>query len=315
MVIQTPRRSVSILNSCPFLLVSPERCWECGLSRTNGDLIIPILYSERADGKLQWEHDGPLEHVVPSHGESPRRVDEAGRVGIETARDGIHHSELTEGVDGAEHHDANDQEVDEEGGRTALGERTARADEEAGANGATNGDHVQVAGPHAALELDDAGAIVALLEGLQAGDHCGSSEVLVPREGSGMVDEPIVAVILGKSITALLVAERGRRAHLAHLLIRHDRRAVAGVDWKAERESGRWSLCLLDARREVKGGQRNKRHETKRDGKAGEAARYIFIIRGISGPLGTKGGSGAGAQSHRRAMRRTKQLGRLVAGD
>ena len=38
-------------------------------------------------------------YVVPTHGKTPGRIDEAGRVGIETTGDGVHNSEFTESVD------------------------------------------------------------------------------------------------------------------------------------------------------------------------------------------------------------------------
>lgn len=41
----------------------------------------------------------PLKHVVPAHSEAPGRVDEASRVSVEAAGDGVHHRELAEGVD------------------------------------------------------------------------------------------------------------------------------------------------------------------------------------------------------------------------
>lgn len=46
----------------------------------------------------------PLENVVPTHCKAPRRIDEADRVGVETARDRVQHGHFTESVDNVEHH-------------------------------------------------------------------------------------------------------------------------------------------------------------------------------------------------------------------
>jgi hypothetical protein len=40
-----------------------------------------------------------LEDVVPAHGETPGRINEASGVGIETTGDGVHNSEFTKSVD------------------------------------------------------------------------------------------------------------------------------------------------------------------------------------------------------------------------
>lgn len=61
-------------------------------------------------------------YVVPAHGETPRGVDEADRVGIETTRDRVHDSEFTESVDDVEDHDSGDGEADQDGSRATFGQ-------------------------------------------------------------------------------------------------------------------------------------------------------------------------------------------------
>lgn len=99
-------------------------------------------------------------YVVPAHGETPRRIDEAGRQSVETTRDRVHNSELAEGVDDVEDHDTGDGEADEDRTGTTLNKGATGADEETSTDGTADGNHVQVTGLHGAIELDVAGTEV-----------------------------------------------------------------------------------------------------------------------------------------------------------
>lgn len=57
------------------------------------------MHSETGDKQFKRQDNGPLEDVVPAHGKTPGRIDEASRVGIETTRDRVHDSEFTKSVD------------------------------------------------------------------------------------------------------------------------------------------------------------------------------------------------------------------------
>lgn len=59
-----------------------------------------------------------LEDVVPTHGKTPGRIDEADRVRVETTRNRVKNSKFTESVNNVEHHDTNDQEINEHPPRT-----------------------------------------------------------------------------------------------------------------------------------------------------------------------------------------------------
>jgi hypothetical protein len=59
-----------------------------------------------------------LEDVVPTHGKTPGRIDEADRVRVETTRNRVKNSKFTESVDDVEHHDTNDQEINKNPSRT-----------------------------------------------------------------------------------------------------------------------------------------------------------------------------------------------------
>ena len=84
---------------------------------------IPPLDCETSDDELERKDDGlnqlsvdnrnccyanqevyPLEDVVPTHCEAPRRIDEANGVGVETTGDRVQHSHFTESVHDVEHH-------------------------------------------------------------------------------------------------------------------------------------------------------------------------------------------------------------------
>jgi len=110
-----------------------------------------------------------LHDVVPAHGKTPRRINKARRVCVEAARDRKHDREFSESVNRVEHHDTDNDKVNEQGAGTARGQGLSRADEETSANGATNGNHLQVTRLHGAVERirNVALLVVAPLERLE----------------------------------------------------------------------------------------------------------------------------------------------------
>lgn len=79
-----------------------------------------------------------METVVPAHGETPGRINEARGVSVETTRDWVHDGEFTEGVDDVEDHYTDDTEADEESGRATCVEGGTGTDEETSTNRTTN---------------------------------------------------------------------------------------------------------------------------------------------------------------------------------
>lgn len=87
----------------------------------------PVLDDCTANRQFKRKNEGPLHDIVPTHGETPRRINKSvGIAGdllahvligywqnsrIETTRDGIHDSKLTESIDNVEDHDTHDQET------------------------------------------------------------------------------------------------------------------------------------------------------------------------------------------------------------
>ena len=69
----------------------------------------------------------------------------------------------------------------------------AGTDEETSTDGASNGNHVEVATPHGAVELDDTEAIVALLEGREV-EAIPGPEVLLADGGSGILGSIVTAI-------------------------------------------------------------------------------------------------------------------------
>ena len=55
-----------------------------------------------------------MKDIIPAHGETPGRIDEAGRVGIEASGDGEHDGELSQRIDDVEDHDTDDAEGDDQ---------------------------------------------------------------------------------------------------------------------------------------------------------------------------------------------------------
>ena len=146
--------------------------------------MVPVTDSERRDGEFERYDDSPLEDVVPAHGKTPRGVDEASRVRVETTRDRIHDSELTKGVHDVEHHDTDDEEIDEQGGRATVGKGLAGTDEETSTDRTTDGDHVQMASLHGSLELLDVDVGLTPLEGAEVETIAGHEVLLVAIRGN-----------------------------------------------------------------------------------------------------------------------------------
>jgi hypothetical protein len=145
----------------------------------DADVLIPVLNGDTAHDELERENDGPLENVVPAHGETPGRIDETGRVGVETTRDRVHNGELTKSEDSVEHHDTNDQEVHEERTGSTLAQSTTGTDEETSTDGTTDGNHVKMASLHGAIQLDHTLAVVLHLEGVHAQAGAGPGILII----------------------------------------------------------------------------------------------------------------------------------------
>lgn len=134
-----------------------------------------------------------------------------------------------------EHHDANDEEIDEQSTRALStrsarripGTRTmakrydqgprgrktytraqsrARTDEETGADGTTDGDHVEMARLHGTLELDETPAIVGLLEGLGV-EAIAGHEALLAMSARRLLGDDLAGSLIGEAIAALLAAQ------------------------------------------------------------------------------------------------------------
>lgn len=149
------------------------------------------------DGKFERQDHSPLHDVIPTHSESPSRVNEASGVGIKTTRDRIQDSKFSKSIDcnitvslgrgssfayrkhtDVEHHYTDYNEINQERGRSTSTQCAAGADKESCANGATDGNHVQMPWLHGAFKLSDACAIIPLLEGLEVESSSGVEVLL-----------------------------------------------------------------------------------------------------------------------------------------
>lgn len=88
-------------------------------------------------------------------------------------------------MDDVEDHDSSNQEADEDGTGTTLGEGTTGTDEETSTDGATDGNHVQVTLLHGTIELDIAGTIVTYQEHMLVGAKEATEERERGREREG----------------------------------------------------------------------------------------------------------------------------------
>lgn len=87
----------------------------------NADVNVfsPILNGDRGGGEFEGQDCQPADGIVPAHSKPPGWVNEAHNVGIEGAIDRIEDRQFTEGLHGAQQHEADDDEADENAARTA----------------------------------------------------------------------------------------------------------------------------------------------------------------------------------------------------
>lgn len=97
------------------------------------DIRLPEFDCDGSGDDFEGQDDEPLHGVVPTHGEAPGGIDEAGGVGSEGTSDGEEDGHLTEGVDGGVQHDTDEGECDDDGGGTTGAEGSTRPDEQTGA--------------------------------------------------------------------------------------------------------------------------------------------------------------------------------------
>lgn len=95
---------------------------------------LPELKRDTGSGKLEGEDSKPVDSVVPANRETPCGVNEADGVGKERAVYRVHDTELGKSLHHHEHENTDDEEADNQGGRTTSGEGLARADEQTSAD-------------------------------------------------------------------------------------------------------------------------------------------------------------------------------------
>lgn len=88
------------------------------------DIFSPELDGDGSGDEFERKHGQPSKSVLPTHGETPRRIDEADDVGKEGTVDGVEDSHLSESQACAEKHDTDDEISDEESSRATLLEGT-----------------------------------------------------------------------------------------------------------------------------------------------------------------------------------------------
>lgn len=101
------------------------------------DIFSPELDGDGGSDQFKGEHSQPSQSVLPTHGEAPRRIDEAADVCEEGTVDGVEDSHLSQGQACAEKHDTDDEVTDEESSGATLLKGTTRTDEETSTDGTT----------------------------------------------------------------------------------------------------------------------------------------------------------------------------------
>jgi len=84
------------------------------------DIFSPELDGDRGGDQFERKHSKPSKSVLPTDGETPRRIDEAADVCEEGTVDGVEDSHLSQGQACAEKHDTDDEITDEESSRATL---------------------------------------------------------------------------------------------------------------------------------------------------------------------------------------------------
>jgi hypothetical protein len=88
------------------------------------DIFSPELDGDGGGDEFERKHGQPSKSVLPTHGETPRRIDEADDVGKEGTVNRVEDSHLSESQACAEKHDTDDEISDEESSRATLLEGT-----------------------------------------------------------------------------------------------------------------------------------------------------------------------------------------------
>lgn len=157
-----------------------------------------------------------------TYSKAPGRVNEAGHIDVEATRDRVHNSKLSKSEDDVEHHDTDDEVVDDQTGRATGSKSITSTDEETSTNGAANGNHVQVAALHGLVQLVVAVEIGLLtpLEGLLGHAHTAPEVEAVVVVIVGVLDGAGADVIVGVA-GGDVASAGGLLAHVGVLLVGH----------------------------------------------------------------------------------------------
>lgn len=92
----------------------------------------PEVERETGGGKLEGQDGEPLNRIIPSSREAPRRIDEADGILEESTVDREQDPKFRQRLHGDQQHGSNDAVADDQGRGAAGLQRCARADEETG---------------------------------------------------------------------------------------------------------------------------------------------------------------------------------------
>lgn len=95
-----------------------------------GDTRAPVIDGDRRGDDFQRQDNQPLESIVPAHSETPGGIEEACRVVREGTGDGKQHSHLTQSLDGAVQHRADEDIGNKHRRRTTCCQHGTRTNEQ-----------------------------------------------------------------------------------------------------------------------------------------------------------------------------------------
>jgi hypothetical protein len=96
------------------------------------------LHGGGSDGNFEWQHDGPLKDIVPTHRKGEGLVKHTRRERVEPSTNGVEDGHLSQGLGDTDEHDAHDDPGDQDGGGSTGRKGGSGTDEKTGTDGSSD---------------------------------------------------------------------------------------------------------------------------------------------------------------------------------
>lgn len=80
--------------------------------------VLPVTNGDTCSGDFEWEYDGPLEDIVPTHGKAPGRVEHTNGESVKATGKRVKDGHFTNSLAGHEYHETDDDPIQDEGSRS-----------------------------------------------------------------------------------------------------------------------------------------------------------------------------------------------------